>query len=252
MAELPPKTRDITGQKFNYWTVISFSHKAESNNAGYWNCKCKCGTERSVRSYALTSGKSKSCGCLQKETSNEPQLDLTGNIYGSLKVISLIRPIGLYGWMWNVECICGTKKQVLGNNLKQGKTKSCGCSKKGISIESFWKNEINSYKRSAKNRNFEWNITDELAKEIMQFNCIYCGSAPSQNMSKAYLRRNITFKRNGIDRIDSSKGYIEGNVVSCCASCNYKKGSKTVDEFLDESLAIYNHSIKGTDRDNNN
>jgi hypothetical protein len=31
------------------------------------------------------------------------------------------------------------------------------------------------------------------------------------------------FRWNGIDRIDSSKGYVPGNVVPCCTVCNIMK-----------------------------
>jgi hypothetical protein len=36
---------------------------------------------------------------------------------------------------------------------------------------------------------------------------------------------------NGIDRIDSKLGYVEGNVVSCCKICNSAKGDLTLAEF---------------------
>lgn len=38
----------------------------------------------------------------------------------------------------------------------------------------------------------------------------------------------------GIDRIDSGQGYIQGNVVTCCAVCNQMKSDLDVSIFLDQ------------------
>lgn len=53
-------------QTYARWTVLSFSHK---NDLGvhYYNCQCSCGTIRKVRITALRNGRSKSCGCYNRE-----------------------------------------------------------------------------------------------------------------------------------------------------------------------------------------
>jgi hypothetical protein len=53
--------RDLVGQKFNRWTVISFSHTYKGK--AFWNCMCDCGTKKTVTGTALTGGGSQSCGC---------------------------------------------------------------------------------------------------------------------------------------------------------------------------------------------
>lgn len=62
---VPPKVKNLTGQKFNRWTVLGFSHR--NGKRYYWYCRCDCGVERAVRSDGLLSGIRKSCGCLQRE-----------------------------------------------------------------------------------------------------------------------------------------------------------------------------------------
>jgi hypothetical protein len=54
------------GRVFGRITVLA---RAVSPNpkAGKWRCRCQCGTEWDVWASALLSGKSKSCGCLQRE-----------------------------------------------------------------------------------------------------------------------------------------------------------------------------------------
>jgi hypothetical protein len=51
---------DLTGRKFNSWTVLGFSH-TEPGGKHYWNCQCSCGARKQVESYNLTSSRSKSC-----------------------------------------------------------------------------------------------------------------------------------------------------------------------------------------------
>jgi len=56
----------VIGQMFNRWTVIGDAIDG-GNNLKYWLCQCECGTERRVRHYVLMAGKSRSCGCFQRE-----------------------------------------------------------------------------------------------------------------------------------------------------------------------------------------
>lgn len=54
----------------------------------------------------------------------------------------------------------------------------------------------------------------------------------------------------GIDRINSKIGYIYGNIVPCCYSCNIMKNILSVEEFFHHLLKIYKHSIlKEVDND---
>lgn len=57
---------DRTGQKFGRLTLLK---RVENNkfNQVQWRCKCDCGKEVIVKSYSLTTGQTKSCGCLKKE-----------------------------------------------------------------------------------------------------------------------------------------------------------------------------------------
>lgn len=67
----------LIGRKFNSWTVIG---KPQENSHRYLLCKCKCGTVRELFFYALTSGSTKSCGCLsyksKKRTNKRDEADI--------------------------------------------------------------------------------------------------------------------------------------------------------------------------------
>jgi hypothetical protein len=53
--------------------------------------------------------------------------------------------------------------------------------------------------------------------------CWYCG----------YVNKTI-----GLDRIDSSRGYVMGNVVSCCARDNAAKSNLSQQEFFEQIKAV--------------
>lgn len=62
------------GDKFNRLTVISETESRRHPNgkpSRYINCRCECGNEVTVSLDSLHSGKTKSCGCLQKEITAE-------------------------------------------------------------------------------------------------------------------------------------------------------------------------------------
>ena len=60
-----PRFKDLTGQRFGRLTVID---RAENKGGRVcWNCHCDCGNTCTVKSHELTSGDTKSCGCIHKE-----------------------------------------------------------------------------------------------------------------------------------------------------------------------------------------
>jgi hypothetical protein len=60
------KLKDLTGQKFNYLTVLKRVENTKKGQAR-WECKCKCGKTLIVRSTDLLSGHTRSCGCWRTE-----------------------------------------------------------------------------------------------------------------------------------------------------------------------------------------
>lgn len=53
-------------------------------------------------------------------------VDLTGRVFGRLTGVKLLTPIGVAP-RWLCECSCGNFKEVRGDHLTKGDTKSCGC-----------------------------------------------------------------------------------------------------------------------------
>jgi hypothetical protein len=80
---------------------------------------------------------------------------------------------------------------------------------------------LNIY-QSAMDRKLEFNLSFESVKTLLKFSTCYYTGRKFDNEGP-YSR--------SIDRIDSSKGYIEGNVVSCTVDINGKKSNLSDDEI---------------------
>jgi hypothetical protein len=79
-----------------------------------------------------------------------------------------------------------------------------------------------------------FDLTDEEFFVLTKQNCYYCGTKPSAIIynSNGNGRSATPYIYNGVDRVDSSKGYTPDNVVPCCKQCNRAKMDMDVKEFL--------------------
>lgn len=71
------------------------------------------------------------------------------------------------------------------------------------------------FRAQAAGRGREIGIDEPTRQRLLHEPCRYCGLEPSL----------------GIDRIDSARGYVEGNVDPCCMTCNFLKHEETLDDF---------------------
>lgn len=91
---------------------------------------------------------------------------------------------------------------------------------------------------NAKNHIQEYNLTKEYIQEILEnqnYKCAYTG---------VELKIGNKLTNPTIDRIDSSKGYIKGNIVICTEFANTAKNDLTLDEFKNQINLLYNTLIK--------
>lgn len=125
------RREDLTEQRFGRLIVVSYNEEAsKQKKEACWNCKCDCGNEVIVRGYSLKIGQTTSCGCYGRERrseSKERRLDLTGQRFGSLTVISCNEEITEQRKRsyWNCKCDCGNGRVVGGDKLKNGAIISC-------------------------------------------------------------------------------------------------------------------------------
>lgn len=112
---------DLTGRVFGRWTVL------RRLPGGRWACRCECGAEGAPVTPKLTSGRSKSCGCLRVNGDHINALSLAGQTFGRWTVIERagVHPGGHFAW--TCRCECGVVRDVLASGLTGGTSKSCGC-----------------------------------------------------------------------------------------------------------------------------
>ena len=71
---------DLTGKQFGRLTVL-YDTKRKQGKEHIWHCKCECGNECDIVGVSLRSNRTKSCGCLKKESDRNTKntwTDLTG------------------------------------------------------------------------------------------------------------------------------------------------------------------------------
>jgi hypothetical protein len=167
--------KDLKGKRFGKLVAVEVDHISRDHHCVYWLCKCDCGNNKAIRSDALRTGVTKSCGCYHPE--EKPRRKPVLKIGQSQK-----------------------------NALYRG------------------------YRYAAKQREIEFSLSVETFERLIALDCFYCGCKPSTKSRT--LNRFGDFYYNGIDRLDSSKGYIEGNVVPCCKKCNLGKRDYSYEEFV--------------------
>ena len=128
------KALNLIGQKFGRLTVISKCNY-KINNGLVWLCQCECGNTKEVAGKSLQSGTCKSCGCLKQESDKKPKgnvKDEIGNKYNHLTVIKRAGSDSRGEAQWECECDCDAHTHiiVLGSNLRNGHTQSCGCERR--------------------------------------------------------------------------------------------------------------------------
>jgi 5-methylcytosine-specific restriction endonuclease McrA len=168
-------------------------------------------------------------------------IDMIGKRSGKLLVISLHRDHNQRGAQWLCKCDCGNETIATGHSLRRTGSKarkSCGClAEKNIEdtginrLISYYMTKCNSKKR-------EFGLTRKQFITLIKGNCFYCNIPPSQVLKRLKTDK-IQVVYNGIDRLDSSIGYVNENCVSACRYCNQAKSTLSIDQFKDHIKRIY-------------
>jgi hypothetical protein len=247
---------DKTGLRFGKLLVIS-----KENNDTYL-CKCDCGVERLFRDKNLCKTGSKSCGC------NMGKWGRGINFLGmTRKLLTCTAKLPDDKWEWT--CKCGNK--IILSGWRKYNIKCCSLScpelnkERGASHRKPKNRTINeqynSHIYNAKIRNLN-SLQKEDWLKIVFLPCYYCGETDTRNYAKypAYrkkLKNTLTediiaefeVKMNGVDRLDSTKGYDIENCVPCCGTCNFIKSDCTEEKFIIHITKIYKHYVKGEKRE---
>lgn len=173
---------------------------------------------------------------------------LIGDRFGKIVVINEGGRDSTGHSRWICQCECGKIWEVDATPLKSGQTKSCGCKKKQVkSDHPAWKGfgEMSSViytiaKRGAIARNLDFLVTPQYIWNLFL----------KQNRKCALTGIELKFpdkidnKKSGtasLDRIDSSKGYIEGNVQWVHKKINIIKRELSEEEFINWCRLVVKH-----------
>lgn len=129
-------------------------------------------------------------------------------------------------------------------NFENLKCRNCIHNRHGKCLNTLLYNVFTHYKNNAKQRNIEWDLSEEEFKNIITQSCIYCGEAP--NITKTSSYRDKYEKITGIDRVDTAKGYFKENCVPCCKMCNIMKNKFSKEDFINKVKSIYYNYIKSS------
>lgn len=189
--------------------------------------------------------------------------NIIGNKYGRLTVIKMLDEKGNRGQLkYLCKCDCGKSHIVTGESLRSGKSKSCGCLKKDFIEKNKFKRNMDRENAMLKiqyshikRRNISKGFIDILSFDdfcrLSRMKCYYCDAEYSRVIEDRYCEMkekgkisDTILKINGLDRVDSSKGYAIDNVVPCCVTCNTAKNKMTQKEFKEWIKAVYENYVK--------
>lgn len=185
--------------------------------------------------------------------------DISGKIFGKVTVLEFSHREKSNTYY---KCVCQCDKNtqnfcLISNKSFNRGTKSCGCTsphfKKGkdninwLGCGDLSLNLFHKYRLSAYSRNLEFEITIEYAWDL------FIKQNKSCALTGLPLIFNITFKNQSdrtvsLDRIDSSKGYIEGNVQWVHKLVNYFKKNMPNDMFIEMCNLISNKNNIDVDK----
>lgn len=92
---------------------------------------------------------------------------------------------------------------------------------------------VANIRRDAKKAGYDWQLEDTFVFKLITSDCAYCGEKSGWPQ-----------KRNGIDRVDSSVGYLKVNCVPSCSMCNRAKNNKSEDEFVRWGIKFYHQCVR--------
>lgn len=230
------------GDMYGKWVVIDNKPITKSGHT-YITVKCECGVEELKCLSDLLIHKSTGCrSCKARERSIKI---LIGDKYKHWTVISKPKLSKYNSILWNVECDCKRyRRWMQGNELTNlnrcFECYMCAAEKRG-DIQSKNNGKVGDLKltrytklkTSAKKRDIEFNISIEYLWNL------FIQQEQRCNVTGDYI---ISIDKASLDRIDSTIGYIEGNVQWTTNQANISKHLMTVEELCEFCNKVLNYN----------
>lgn len=144
---------------------------------------------------------------------------------------------------FNVRCSCGLETYRSAHALENNKTKACKhCCNTSNNVNHLIEIYFNKIKRRAEKARLEFNITPQYIADLYNKQSKKCALTNLDiAFQSAHKIRNATAS---LDRIDSSLGYIKGNVQWVHKDINFMKGSLSQEKFIKYCNIVVNYNSK--------
>lgn len=172
------RRKDILGIQFGRLTAIQLDIEKSTKERSYWLCKCSCGNPniKSIYLYQLTSGKTKSCGCLQ----NEPRYKKPKKQHQKTKKSRLYS-------IWD-----GMKQRCHNENNKR----FADYGGRGIEVCSEWIDDFNTFEKWSLDNGYSENLTIDRMDNDGDYKPNNCRWATPKEQSRN-MRNNKIIKYQG-------------------------------------------------------
>lgn len=238
------------GDKHHHWTVVN-------PGSHYSLVRCKCGHERSMRNWNIFNGSPKLCRDCYVEDNIQTALIPVGTVFGGWTVISNRyehKKSKTGGLKQEVQCKCGFRRFLELYQLKSGKTKKC------MMCASFDRLEVHRnilpiryakrIESEATKRGLFYDLSLDYLCDLYEKQGSRCALSgvtldmPLVNISRYEKAKTFENTKNftaSLDRIDSSKGYVVGNVQWVHKNVNKMKMDLEEEKFFSIVKQIYEH-----------
>ena len=172
--------------------------------------------------------------------------------FGLLTVVAHSHRNASYKHFWKCQCQCGVTKIIQGSTLLSGRAVSCGCLKKRRGKDNpCWTGcgelsgeFISSIKANARKKKIPFLVSKEYLWELYQKQGGKC-ALTGISLSLEDPRYSDPYARTAsLDRIDSTKGYVEGNVQWVHKTINSMKMDLSESDFLKWCRTVVEHTRK--------
>lgn len=237
------KLADLQGKRFG---KLVAQERVALVKRTKWRCQCDCGGIVEVYAQNLVTGNTTTCGCSGR--GRAAKIDLTGQKFGNLTVLSQAPSSSGGGAKWNCICDCGREVVKNGYALRLGDVKTCGCGSHPLKYtdpsRAAFNELLSQYKKNAKKGGREFSLSEEEFRTLTSCTCHYCGAPPAQLGCYRYKSKTTStqpYLANGIDRLSNEEGYTKSNCVPCCKRCNWMKADLSYEEFTDHLRRVLEH-----------
>lgn len=160
--------------------------------------------------------------------------DITGQRFQRLVALSFVRLDKFGKALWLVRCDCGREKVLNASAMIAGLTRSCGCLKSdrlrqgvGDLSQAYW----HKVEKAANQRGLAFEVTKEQAYALFQAQlglCALSGVPIVLHPNNDHYQKQTA----SLDRIDSSSGYVPGNIQWVHKRVNFLKRDYTEEELV--------------------